>query len=71
MKDFILLTNIRLGNGKTYTLAQLEKAGLSYVPCLPDKPVVKYTDIRKHGKQVTYEDYLCANFYRQNICPSL
>lgn len=49
--------NVRLKEGRTYTLAQLEQAGLSYVLCYPDQPIFPYAALRKLGKQITLENY--------------
>ncbi|GEM_PF-1378234 len=49
--------HICLKDGRTYTLSQLEQAGLSYVPCYPDKPTVSFANLRKRGKQVKLDDY--------------
>lgn len=48
---------LRLKEGRTYTLAQLEQAGLSYVLCYPDQPIFPYAALRSRGKQVTLNDY--------------
>ena len=47
----------RLKNGRTYTLAELEQAGLSYVPCYPDSPIFSYKELRDIGNQITLDDY--------------
>ena len=49
--------NFRLKDGRTYTLTELEQAGLSYVPCYPQQPIFPYAAIRRRGTQVTLDDY--------------
>lgn len=49
--------HVRLKEGRTYTLAQLEQAGLSYVLCYPDQPIFPYAALRSRKKQVTLNDY--------------
>ena len=48
--------NIRLKDGRTYTLAELEQAGSSYVLSYPDQPITKGiagTLHKRHQKCVT------------------
>ncbi|MYF99682.1 hypothetical protein F4212_11225, partial [Candidatus Poribacteria bacterium] len=49
--------HICLKDGRTYALSQLEQAGLSYVPCYPDKPAFLFAKLRQRGKQVKLDDY--------------
>ena len=51
------MKQITLGCGTVITFDQLETAGISYVPCNYDQPLLKYSHFLDTSKQVTRQSY--------------
>ena len=48
---------VKLACGTIYTLQQLEAAGLSYVPCTYDSPLLTYSHLWGERRHVTRRSY--------------